>query len=289
MIHSKRQNAPPPTCDRLIENINTGSSIENICKKIASHYVPFSNRKLNSDYNSPAIPANIHHVWFTNTQKVREIRDSDVENIFNTHTALVNSVTNWHHVVWTNNKSLIPESVSRLEKKGVSVIEITELQDCQLCDEILHNIERLHWGIASDIARLEILREHGGIYTDVNYVLNGMPLQEMSTYNFFAQSRDGIYIGNYFIASTAGNKILKEWLNIIEQNLGENPPFYIKNILETHDTREITIATTALPSCLAFICAGDKDAVVFTESECTSEQEDCLGSDPVGLGAESWL
>lgn len=270
-------------CDILRKDLWECTNISSICKALASSYTQFSNRNLNSS-SKMLIQKNIHHVWFTSQHSPRE---PNTDNIIKTNTLIPEEQSNWTHILWTNNKKLIPKTVNKLEKIGIKVFEIGDLGNSTAYDFIQSNIEKKYWGIASDIARLVILEQYGGIYTDVNYVLDHLPLQEMSNYKFFAQSRDKVHIGNYFIASTDHNKILTRWLDYIEENLSDTPPPYITEIRKTNDIREITITTTALPSCLAFFCESE-ESVIFINSECNESQE-CLGTDPTGHGSETWL
>jgi len=270
-------------CDVLESNLWSGASISSICQMFSASYTQFSERKLDSTSNM-LMPKNIHHIWFTNENSPRE---PNTDTIIKTNALLLNDQVDWTHALWTNNKALIPKTVSKLEDINIKVFEIGDLISSAACDLIQYNIEKKYWGIASDIARLVILEQFGGIYTDVNYILDHLPWQEMSNYKFFAQSRDGVHIGNYFIASTPHNKILTTWLGYIEDNLSDAPPPYITEVRKTNDIREITITTTALPSCLAFFCKSE-ESVIFINSECDGSQE-CLGSDPTGNGAETWL
>lgn len=263
-----------------------GRTISSICDMVKGPYIKFSDRKLDPKAADTLIPKKIHHIWFTNEQSPKE---PNIDNIIKTHGVILKYSTEWTHALWTNNKKLIPNTVTILEGMGIKVFEIENLMNPRAYEFIQYNIEKKYWGIASDIARLVILEQHGGIYTDVNYILDHIPVKEMSTYRFFAQSRDGVHIGNYFIASTPYNKVLTTWIGYIEENLSDTPPPYIIEAKKTNDIREVTLATTALPSCLAFFCSESEKAIIFTNSECTESSQECLGLDPTGHGAETWL
>jgi len=62
----------------------------------------------------------------------------------------------WEHIVWTNDKSLIPRSVDKLQKEGIKVKDLSEIdKNFKLKQEVNDLIEHNKWGMASDFLRLE--------------------------------------------------------------------------------------------------------------------------------------
>jgi hypothetical protein len=77
------------------------------------------------------IPFITHRVWLTNPKRPREIlgytHDAIIQYAVDTLDALNKVHSNWDHIIWTNDKTLIPESVRYLSDKGFSFRELTEL------------------------------------------------------------------------------------------------------------------------------------------------------------------
>ncbi len=76
----------------------------------------------------PKIPRILHHVWVTNEETKKEIPKEDIQHVLDTDKIFSQSKQRWEHIVWTNDKSLIPNSVKELESKGVQVRELTEIK-----------------------------------------------------------------------------------------------------------------------------------------------------------------
>ncbi len=71
----------------------------------------------------------MHHVWLTHSSNPLEIIPSDIKNIINTKTTFGNDLTKWKHIVWTNNKNLIPISIKVLEENGLEVRSIEDYKE----------------------------------------------------------------------------------------------------------------------------------------------------------------
>ncbi|MCH9753330.1 MAG: capsular polysaccharide synthesis protein [Alphaproteobacteria bacterium] len=151
--------------------------------------------------------------------------------------------------------------VTLLESEGIIVREIDYLTDCLLCDLIEEKISEKLWGMASDILRVEIMKQEGGLYMDLNYILVRSLEPEMHKFDFFTQSFGEIYIDNFFFCSAPNHPILYEWLNNIIQKF-TNPPQYIQTIIDELSTKEMTDMMTANPSFISYHKACNKDGNV---------------------------
>ncbi len=74
------------------------------------------------------IPKITHHVWITHPKKPKELfsikeQISIVENTMQTF----NQLPGWRHYLWTNDKSLLPETTQWAESIGIQVRELSEL------------------------------------------------------------------------------------------------------------------------------------------------------------------
>ena len=86
---------------------------------------------------------------------------------------------------------------------------------------------------ASDVARIVVLENYGGIYHDIDYeVLNAKEMNKyMRSFDYFnAKEDDNKTVGNAYIAAKQGHPIVKEMSNLIDRNLNKLDPLpdYIK-------------------------------------------------------------
>jgi len=210
------------------------------------------------------IPYLLHHVWLTHPESPREIDPLDIETVISTKHSFVQSDKEWTHIVWTNDRTLIPNSVSKLEKHGIEVRSIDSLQfELRLINQVYEQINQKNWGMASDILRYSLVEHFGGVYADLNFHFTRNIEEELYKYDYFAQD----FI-NYFFAAKPNHPIMSELLNLIEINLFASPP-YITSINET-DSFTKTIYISLLPFSLAYLKAsnlGSNIDIVFPPTE----------------------
>ena len=193
------------------------------------------------------IPYLVHHIWFTSSSNPREINDVEIKNIINAKEMLGEDHSKWSHIVWTNNKSLIPSSVEKLENNGIEVRSIEDYkQEFKLYKIVSHFIEQKSWGIASDAMRYNILQKFGGIYSDLDFRFSRSVENDMYKYDFFAQN-----LVNFFIAAKPNHQILNYLVDIMERNF-DSTPSYISSIPEKEIFTK-TVYTTLLPFAAAFL------------------------------------
>lgn len=193
------------------------------------------------------IPYLVHHIWFTNPSNPREISESEIKNIINAKETLGENHSKWNHIVWTNDKNLIPSSVEKLENNGIEVRSIEDYkQEFKLYEMVSHFIEKKSWGIASDAMRYNILQKFGGIYSDLDFGFSRSVENDMYKYDFFAQN-----LVNFFIAAKADHPIMNYLVDIMERNFNSTPS-YITSIPEKEIFTK-TVYTTLLPFAAAFL------------------------------------
>lgn len=193
------------------------------------------------------IPYLVHHIWFTNPSNPREISESEIKNIINAKETLGENHSKWNHIVWTNDKNLIPSSVEKLENNGIEVRSIEDYkQEFKLYEMVNHFIEKKSWGIASDAMRYNILQKFGGIYSDLDFGFSRSVENDMYKYDFFAQN-----LVNFFIAARADHPIMNYLVDIMERNFNSTPS-YITSIPEKEIFTK-TVYTTLLPFAAAFL------------------------------------
>ena len=164
----------------------------------------------------------MHHLHIIIGEDKREIRDSDFENIKVTHDLLVTkSAYDWQHIVWTNNKMLMPNSLKKLVDIGVQVNELDHYKhSLPKYNLIQKNIAISDVGKTVDIAKLSVIYKFGGVYADLNYKFFKTLDAEICTFNFLTTSLDDSYqVENFFFIASKKHPILVTSLNDIERNL----------------------------------------------------------------------
>ena len=200
------------------------------------------------------IPYTSHQIWLTHSSSPKEIDASDISTIIH-NTELLNAVDQkWKHIIWTNDKSLIPNSISSLEKQGLEFRDIQEIKgDIELFETVLELADKKLFGMASDILRYSIVEYFGGVYLDLNFKLSRTIEDDLYRYDFFAQS----FVNNIF-AARPNHPILSALLDKIKSNF-LNPPSYLQSIDES-DILMQTAYTTLLPFGLSYLKASNKGA-----------------------------
>lgn len=103
----------------------------------------------------------MHRVWVTDPNDPREIKnvlknETLQQEVLNSMEVLKRSGGDWKFYFWTNDKSLIPETVQWMEKNGYTVREFKELPSY---DKVLQKVlseyvdGNVRSGSASDFAR----------------------------------------------------------------------------------------------------------------------------------------
>lgn len=164
--------------------------------------------------NEFKIPPISHHIWLTNLNKPREVRDSDIENLQNTISIIDNSSnTKWQHIFWVNCDSCLPQTREKLKSINVTIRNYDEIKE-QLMGyaTIKRLISEKKFGMAADLLREDVVNLFGGFYVDLNYVLHSSPERLMKNLNFIADSPAFMSVENYMFASSINHPILVDAL-----------------------------------------------------------------------------
>jgi len=242
------------TCNAQSETAALFIQCENIydyAKTIGQYAAQISKNLATTKAEVNKIPYLLHHVWLTHPESPREIDPLDIETVLATKHKFEQSDKEWTHIVWTNDRTLIPNSVSKLEKHGIEVRSIESLQfELRLINQVYEQINQKNWGTASDILRYSLVEHFGGVYADLNFDFTRSIEEELYKYDYFAQD----FI-NYFFAAKPKHPIMTELLNLVEINLLTPPP-YITSINETELFGK-TVYISLLPFSLAYLKASN--------------------------------
>jgi hypothetical protein len=193
------------------------------------------------------IPYLMHHIWLTHPLSPREILEDQLKEVLETQEYLKKSDKPWTHIVWTNDKSLIPNSVLKLEEQGFEVRSIEPFRnELRLFTKVEELIDKKLYGLASDTLRYSIIEHFGGVYSDLNFHFYRSLDEEMYKYDFFSKD-----FQNSFFAAKPSHPILTTLMDKVELNF-LNPPKYIATINST-DVITQTVYTTLLPFSFAYL------------------------------------
>lgn len=192
------------------------------------------------------MPYIVHHIWLTHTSAPREIRPQDLAIVIANKRTFELSSVNWRHIVWTNDKSLIPESVKKLEAEGIEVCSICDYKNKLKLWEIIEDlIDKQLWGMASDALRYSIVHLFGGIYADLNFTFSRALTEEVHRYNFLGLSFEFYEIMPYMFLASQKHPVLDKALEIIDRNF-KNPPEYIRTVDRYYEGQKLVILATFL-------------------------------------------
>lgn len=74
----------------------------------------------------------------------------------------------WKYHLWTNDKSLLPETVKWADAKSIEVREVPELSYYSQYESIFKQMIDENVVMATDLARFLIVYELGGMYLDTD-------------------------------------------------------------------------------------------------------------------------
>jgi hypothetical protein len=190
-----------------------------------------------------------------------------------THALFMLTGQKWEHVVWTNDKKLFPKSVESLEKAGIRVREISEVEkNLKLIKNIRALIEAKELGMAVDALRYDLIYLLGGISADLGYMFERSVEVDIHRFDFFNQGTGSfLAFENYFFAAKANHPILKRVLDLVDMNLNR-PPSYLDPSFGAP-----TNGTTYYPLMMAYYGAANQSTcdVIYPGPPLSREAVEC--------------
>ena len=178
------------------------------------------------------IPKKLHYIWLTNKKQRREIPKEYIQTALAAQEFFAENGGNWQHILWTNDKELIPVSAGRLSACGVEIRKIDEISGHFKIDRATIDslIEKGRWAILSDYLRYEIVRIEGGVYADIDFAFEKDIVKDMSRYDFFGITDHigsilGYMIAPCFFAAKANHLILERLVDMLRDRLNEISDF----------------------------------------------------------------
>ncbi|CDW78564.1 UNKNOWN [Stylonychia lemnae] len=177
----------------------------------------------------PRIPFKSHRIWVTDLNNPREMltifKDVFLVNqLSKTNQVLDSSASKvgqkWDHYIWTQDKTLIPETVKFFKRIGVEVRELKELPNYKgQIRETIDNymIDGIGVGVACDILRMLINYDEGGLYLDMDFYIEEWDANLNYYFDFFGfrdREFDVQYFTTWGFGSKPGHIIHKTYLEI---------------------------------------------------------------------------
>eukprot|EP00347_Sterkiella_histriomuscorum_P005457 403356542 len=124
----------------------------------------------------------------------------------------------WTHILWTNDKSLIPLSTKLFEENGIIIRELKELPSFQGVNLEAFNqfIRQEKVVAASDFARMMILYDHGGFYTDLDFFIDEFDIKTNQILDFVGFTLELCHydtLFNFGIMARPNHPVIKAYLD----------------------------------------------------------------------------
>lgn len=192
------------------------------------------------------IPLITHKIWVTSDDSPTDPSDQYIRWLENSieHNKVSQG---WTHYFWIENK----EKQSRLYDKliGHPSIKVMELDGLSfetgnLYKKIIQQKPIGFSGQASDILRIELLKQFGGFYLDTDYEVFQSLIPYSKVYDLIV-GLDPMspFLGNAFIATKSDHPFLEKALELIKRNFSQEAPDYVKREFELKN-EYITVVIT---------------------------------------------
>ena len=194
------------------------------------------------------IPTISHKIYFTPKNNQVELNAFYIEELKTSFNGFNNLGIAWKHIIWTNQPDLFPKEITNI--KGVEVKSIDEFKNHQSYDNLLKILDKAndfkpHLAEATDLVRLMVVQEYGGVYSDMDYeIYNPKAFFElMKKFDFVGtkeeMSINGFY-SNAFFAAKPNHPILNDALEKYYRNYNldfnnKNIPDYVKYPCNIYD------------------------------------------------------
>jgi hypothetical protein len=161
--------------------------------------------KIHSSEKKSYVSMTIHSVWVSIKEKNLDyFKKNSSKDLFFSNLNILNKCSfNWKYILWTNGIELIPASNIFIKNVGMRVYNISSILNYSSKISINYMLDSASkfkntsvantiLTMSSDIIRYSVLQKEGGVYLDIDYVLNKNP-------NFLINKADFI-IGMFRIA-----------------------------------------------------------------------------------------
>jgi len=196
----------------------------------------------------PTITHNIHYMWLTDPENPIEAPLSHLTYVTDSMAAFRNGTkyNDWNYQFHTNTPYSISNTTNFFISLGFKIRDITsEYNEFQTGGFIDVFIKSKKYGLATDLARYEIVNNDGGIYLDLNFNLTRALDHEVCAYSYVGLYRMHIANNrpidvpapeNYFFVSRPNHPILTQTISDIFNPFHDtNSKIYWDALNEAHD------------------------------------------------------
>jgi hypothetical protein len=160
----------------------------------------------------------------------------NINNIKATKKLFAKSGQPWQHIVWTNDRKLISNSIlNDLEQNEIEVREISEISSYFITRDIIEKwINCNNFGSAVDALKFEIIKYCGGVYADLDQIFVRDVEIEIYKYDFLGvgcNNRLKYCIGPYFFAASPNHPILDTLVKLVYDKFYHPPPYLTEDEL----------------------------------------------------------
>jgi hypothetical protein len=119
-------------------------------------------------------------------------------------------------------------------------------------------LEISKYGRASDMARMELLAETGGIFEDIDFRRHQSIRPFAHAYDFLVGLEPmSVFLGNAFVGASPHHPIVSTYLNLVERNYDpDRVPEYIKRVDEADGFKTILLTGPAVLTTAFYKAAG---------------------------------
>ena len=279
------------------------------------------------------IPKELHFIWISKKEEeAKNIPDSFYKNAIKTSELAKKDGSSWTMTLWVDQSSTVLYRVKKLRKAGFKIknIDKTNIFETDHTEKISDPSntvyqkqifdESYNLAIRVDILKYQILKKHGGIINDFNFVYERLPdNEELSNSLIVYKARKSFelesYMENCFMGSITHHEFIKEVQTGVTNYAAHNDyclsqkPKFPEDILDMlksglhiqeHDHEMLSRAKQTYCSAVVTVdCLHEIDLSKFPDTIVTEtfreycySAEHCFGHDSVyangELSVESW-
>ncbi len=176
---------------------------------------------------SSNIPQKFNYIWLTPPEAPKELFPLDhggkIDRNFDVmyHNKII-VYPYWEHVLWTNNKNLIPNTVEKLENIGFEVKELKDINSTRtnIIDTISNYFCSKYAAVFIDTAKLIAAEGEGGIVADINFRFF-KPYEEKQLKNDYIVYWHGSQFENAMTTSAPNHPVVTKTLDNLENSFDE--------------------------------------------------------------------
>ena len=193
------------------------------------------------DRETSFIPKKLHQVFFgcDPDRKTASRLPPDFESSVRTwieKNRLAPDEEPWEHVIWTMAERWEDESdyerfKAWCEEENIIVKDFSKVfqdqEDWKDLEEVIHiALGNQNWGLASDIARFIILKEEGGVYSDLDvechHRLDHTEVMNADLFIGLEEDREGVYVEGAIMGAQKESVVFTKALEMIRKYKQEN-------------------------------------------------------------------